>query len=165
VGRVSSLTADAQVESSLPGPSVATFTQLVGEATYKATAFRTHTLNVYLRGVTPFGSDAPPQRYEILGGPSTLPTLAVAHYRGDHLAFADARYGIPLPVAVPFVGQPSLQFIYLAGAAWKGPNMPRWTQNPGLGLAFTLASVEAVIDPAASGFKPRLVFAASIPRF
>ena len=162
VGHLSSFTGDLQVERSLSAPFDEQFTQLLGEATYTATAFRTHTLRVYLRGLTPLGGDAPPQRYEILGGPTTLPTLRVASYRGDHLAFADARYGIPLPVMLPFVGAPSLQFLYASGAAWTGDESPRWTQNAGVGLLFALASVSVYVDPADP--KPRFVFTAAVPR-
>lgn len=162
VGRVSSFTGDVQVERSFPGASDADFTQLLGEATYTTTTFRTHTLRVYLRGLTPLGGDAPPQRYEILGGPTTLPTLGVAHYRGDHLAFADGRYAIPLPLQLPFVGAPSLQLLYAAGAAWTGDQSPRWTQNVGAGVLFSLASAAVYVDP--HDPKPRLVVTASVPR-
>jgi len=162
IGLVSSFTGDVQVERALPGPSDASFTQLLGEATYTTTAFRLHTLRVYLRGLTPLGGDAPPQRYEILGGPTTLPTAGVARYRGDHLAFADARYGIPLPVMLPFVGAPSFQLLYASGAAWTGGDPPRWTQNAGVGLLFALASVSVYVDPADP--KPRFVFTAAVPR-
>jgi hypothetical protein len=161
VGRVSSLTGDVQVERSLSAPA-AGFTQLVGDATYTTMPFRIHTLRVYLRGVTPLGGDAPPQRYEILGGPTTLPTLRVGSFRGDHLAFADARYGIPLPVMLPFVGAPSLQLLYASGAAWTGGDSPRWTQNAGVGLLFALASVSVYVDP--HDPKPRLVVTAAVPR-
>lgn len=161
VGRVSSFTGDVQVERSLSAPAEA-FTQLVGDATYTTMPFRIHTLQVYLRGVTPLGGDAPPQRYEILGGPTTLPTLAVGRYRGDHLAFADARYGIPLPVMLPFVGAPSLQLLYATGAAWTGDDSPRWTQNAGVGLLFALVSASLYVDP--SDPKPRFVFTAAVPR-
>ena len=164
VGRLSQLNADAQVERSIPGSSDADFTQLVGEATYTATAFRTHQLSVYLRGVTPFGSDAPPQRFEILGGPATIPTLAVGQYRGDHLAFVDGRYSVPLPLQVPFLGVPSAQLAYVAGAAWTGPDVPRWTQNIGYGLAFRFASLLLYTDPTTGLGKSRLVFTLSIPR-
>jgi len=161
-GRVSSFTGDVQVERSLSAPQDADFTQLLGEGTYTATAFRTHTLKVYLRGLTPLGGGAPPQRYEILGGPTTLPTLRVGDYRGDHLAFADARYGIPLPLQLPFVGAPSLQLLYAAGAAWTGDESPRWTQNVGAGLQFSLASAAVYVDP--SDPEPRLVVTVSLPR-
>jgi len=161
VGHVSSFTGDVQVERSLSAPGD-DFTQLLGEATYTTLAFRTHTLRVYLRGLTPLGGGAPPQRYEILGGPTTLPTLGVARYRGDHLAFADARYGIPLPVMLPFVGAPSLQLLYASGAAWTGDDSPRWTQNAGVGLLFALASVSMYVDP--HDPKPRLVVTAAVPR-
>jgi hypothetical protein len=162
IGRVSSFTGDVQVERALPGPSDASFTQLLGEATYTTLTFRTHTLRVYLRGMTPLGTDAPPQRYEILGGPTTLPTLRVAYYRGDHLAFADGRYAIPLPVQLPFVGAPSFQLLYATGAAWTGDESPRWTQNAGVGLLFTLASAAVYVDP--HDPKPRLVLTAAVPR-
>jgi hypothetical protein len=163
VGRLSAFTGDLQVERSLSSPEgIESFTQLLGEATYTTVAFRTHTLRVYLRGLTPLGGDAPPQRYQILGGPTTLPTLRVASYRGDHLAFADARYGIPLPVQLPFVGMPSLQLLYASGAAWSGDEAPRWTQNAGVGLLFALASVSVYVDP--HDPKPRFVFTAAVPR-
>ena len=161
-GRLSSFTGDLQVERSFPGASDADFTQLLGEATYTTTAFRTHTLRIYLRGMTPLGGDAPVQRYEILGGPSTLPTLGVAHYRGDHLAFADGRYAIPLPVQLPFIGMPSAQLLYATGAAWTGGESPRWTQNVGAGLLFALVSVSVYVDPVDP--KPRLVATAAVPR-
>ncbi|HKP76368.1 MAG TPA: hypothetical protein VJT67_12645 [Longimicrobiaceae bacterium] len=162
VGRVSSFTGDVQVERALPGPSDASFTQVLGEATYTTMAFRTHTLRLYLRGLTTLGEDAPPQRFEILGGPTTLPTLGVAHYRGDHLAFVDGRYGIPLPVQLPFIGMPSFQLLYATGAAWTGDTSPRWTQNVGAGLLFSLVSVSVYVDPVDP--KPRLVATAAVPR-
>lgn len=162
VGRLSGFTGDVQVERAIPGSSDASFTQVLGEATYTTVAFRTHTLRVYLRGMTPLGGGAPPQRYEILGGPTTLPTRRVGSYRGDHLAFADGRYGIPLPVQLPFVGVPSLQFLYATGAAWTGDESPRWTQNAGVGLLFALASAAVYVDPADP--KPRLVLTAAVPR-
>jgi hypothetical protein len=164
VGRISSFTGDLQVERSFSGASDADFTQLVGEGTYTTTAFRTHTLKVYLRGRTPLGGDdAPPQRYEILGGVSTLPTVRIAHYRGDHLAFADGRYAVPLPLQLPFVGAPSLQLLYAAGAAWTGDESPRWTQNAGVGLLFSLGSASVYVDPS-DPKRSRLVFTAAIPR-
>ncbi|HSU18024.1 hypothetical protein [Longimicrobium sp.] len=165
VGRLSQWTASAQVERSIPGESVADFTQLVGEATYTALAFRTHTLTVYLRGATPFASDAPPQRFQILGGPATIPTLPVGYFRGDHLAFVDARYTVPLPVEVPFLGIPSVQVAYAAGAAWTGGDSPPWVQNIGGGLAFRFATALLYVDPTTGLDKSRFVFTFAIPRF
>jgi hypothetical protein len=165
IGRLSQLTAAAQVERSIPGESVADFTQLVGDATYTATTFRTHTLTVYLRGATPFASDAPPQRFEILGGPVTIPTLAVGRLRGDHLAFVDARYTVPLPIQVPFLGAPSAQVAYAAGAAWTGGESPPWVQNIGAGLAFRFATALLYVDPVTGLDKSRFVFTLAIPRF
>jgi len=164
VGRVSQLVANAQVERALAGSADADFTQVVGDATYTATAFRTHTLTVYLRGVASVMGDAPPQRYEILGGPSTIPTAGVARWRGDNLAFVDARYAVPLPVAVPFVGQPSIVAAWVAGAAWTGGQSPPWTQNVGAGVGFRFASAILYFDPTRELNKARLVVTAAIPR-
>ena len=164
IGRVSQLSASAQVERAFGGDADADFTQVVGDATYTAIAFRTHTLTVYLRGAAPLAGRAPPQRYQILGGPSTIPTRGVAEYRGDHLAFVDARYGIPLPVQVPFVGFPSLVAAYVAGAAWTGGHSPPWTQNVGAGLSFRLASAILYADPRRGLGKARLIVTAAIPR-
>jgi len=164
VGRVSNLVASAQAERALAGSADADFTQIVGDATYTATAFRTHTLTVYLRGVASVLGDAPPQRYEILGGPSTIPTIGVARYRGDNLAFVDARYAVPLPVQVPFAGAPSVVAAYLAGAAWTGGHSPPWTQNVGAGIAFRFASAILYADPTLDLGKARLIVTAAIPR-
>jgi hypothetical protein len=164
VGRVSGLVADVQLERSIPSQSVSDFTELTGAATYTTVPFRTHTLRVYLRGAVPLGSDAPPQRYQILGGPGTLPTLAVGAFRGDHLAFVDATYGIPVPLQLPFVGMPQLQALYFSGAAWTGDSSPRWVQNVGVGVLFSLVGVQVVVDPAADRIRPRVVFTASVPR-
>lgn len=165
IGRVSQLTASAQVERSFAGSAAdADFTRVVGDATYTATAFRTHTLSVYLRGAAPIGSDAPPQRYQILGGPSTIPTLRIADYRGDHLAFVDARYSVPLPLQVPFVGAPSVVGAWVAGAAWTGDSSPPWTHNVGAGIAFRLASFILYADPTRDIGKARLIVTAAVPR-
>ncbi len=164
IGQVSQLVASAQVERAFGGSAAADFTQVVGDATYTATAFRTHTLTVYLRGVAPLGGGAPPQRYEILGGPASIPTRGVAQYRGDHLAFVDARYGVPLPVEVPFLGFPSVVGAYVAGAAWTGGHSPPWTQNVGAGIGFRFASAILYADPRLGLGKSRLIVTAAIPR-
>ncbi|HEU4561856.1 MAG TPA: polymer-forming cytoskeletal protein [Longimicrobium sp.] len=165
VGRVSQFTGSAQVERSFGGSAVVEdFTRVEGDATYTATAFRTHTLTVYLRGAAPLASDAPPQRYQILGGPSTIPTLRLAHYRGDHLAFMDARYSIPLPLQVPFMGAPNLVGAWVAGAAWEGDSSPPWTHNIGVGIGFTLGTAILYADPTQDIGKARLLITAAIPR-
>ncbi|HYH83509.1 MAG TPA: hypothetical protein VEX86_27185 [Longimicrobium sp.] len=164
IGRVSQFTASAQVEQAFGGDAAADFTRVSGDATYTTIAFRTHTLAVYLRGAAPLGGGAPAQRYQILGGPATIPTRRVAHFRGDHLAFVDARYSIPLPVMVPFVGMPSLVGAYVAGAAWTGDHSPPWTQNVGAGLGFRFASAILYADPRQGLGKARLIVTAAVPR-
>lgn len=164
-GRISGFDGGAHLEAALPGASDAEFTQALVEGTYETTAFRTHLVEVYFRGMMPLSGDAPPQRFGILGGSGTLPTAGVAEFRGDHLAFIEAVYAIPITwIELPFLGVPNLEALYATGAAWEsGEDMPGWIQNPGVGLAFTLARVRLYIDP--SNHKTKLNFSFSIPRF
>lgn len=167
IGRISAFHGSADVEQSLPGLSsdaIGAFTQVVGEGTYTTLAFRTHTVRVFFHGMAPVAGDAPPQRYGILGGPATLPTLRIGRFRGDHLAFFDARYAIPLPVTLPFVGMPFLESIYSTGAAWTGDTSPSWVQNVGAGLRFSLVGIEVLVDPTDRPLKPKLNLSLAIPR-
>lgn len=165
-GRISSFDGDVQVEHALPGGSDAEFTQVLGEGRYRTIAFRRHELRVYFRGMAPLGADdAPPQRFGILGGAGTLPTIDVGDFRGDHLAFIESVYSVPVPsLELPFIGRPAVELIYATGAAWVGDDVPRWVQNPGVGLAFALVTARVVINPAADPIKPKLVVAVSVPR-
>ncbi|HYJ78803.1 MAG TPA: hypothetical protein VEW03_04350 [Longimicrobiaceae bacterium] len=165
-GRLSSFTGDVQVEHALAGASDAEFTQVVGVGRYRTMAFGTHTLMVHFRGMAPVGgNDAPPQRYGILGGVGSLPTLRVGTFRGDHLAFIESVYSVPVPaVELPFIGMPRFELLYATGAAWVGGDVPRWVQNPGVGLAFSFVTVRVVADPAADPIKPKVVFMVSVPQ-
>jgi hypothetical protein len=164
-GRISGFSGGAHLEAALPGASDAEFTQALVEGTYETTAFRTHLVEVYFRGMMPLSGDPPPQRFGILGGSGTLPTAGVAEFRGDHLAFIEAVYAVPITwIELPYLGIPNLEALYATGAAWEsGEDMPGWIQNPGVGLAFTLARVRLYIDPANQ--ETKLNFSFSIPRF
>ena len=165
-GATSTFIGDVMVEQAFSGAGDVGFTQVVGDMTFTAYAFRTHFLSVYFRGMAPLNEDgAPPQRFGLLGGSGTLPTLAVGHFRGDHLFFVESSYSVPLQqLALPFLGPPSLQLSHAAGAAWEtGEGMPPWVQNVGAGLAFRFFRVRLVLDPEEAD-KPKFEYSISIPR-
>jgi hypothetical protein len=168
----SSFAGDVQVEQGLSGDADfeaaseadATFTQALVTGTFQATAFRLHQVAVSFRGLAPVGGAAPRQRYELLGGAATLPTIGIGDMRGDHLVFIDSRYDIPISrVDLPFLGVPSLEFAYATGAAWRtGEHMPHWVQDPGIGLRFPLVWARVVVDPTTDKKKPVLTFGVSL---
>jgi hypothetical protein len=166
-GRISGFRGDVQLEYAVPGPSDAEFAQVVAEGRYQTVAFRTHQVQLYFRGMVPFAADsAPPQRYGILGGVGTLPTLDVGHFRGDHLAFIESLYAVPFhQVELPYLGIPALEVLYATGAAWTGDDVPRWIQNAGVGLAFSFFSIRVLADPAERPLDPKLSIQLSIPQF
>lgn len=142
------------------------FTQLLVTGSYAALALRTHQLMLRFRAMTPLGgSDAPPQRRGILGAGYTLPTEPVARFRGDHLYFVETSYVIPLlGVTLPVVGEPSVEAVHLAGAAWVGGAEPEWVQNAGIGVIFSLLRVRMLVNPAARPLKPAFTFGIYIPQ-
>ncbi|HET6764938.1 MAG TPA: hypothetical protein VFH27_14740, partial [Longimicrobiaceae bacterium] len=164
---VSRFDGDVQAERGIAAAGDFGFTQLTVDGRYQGRALRLHTLEVRFHGMLPVGGDgAPRQRWGILGGAPTLPTLAIGSYRGDHLAYVASTYGIPLPMRlkVPVVGLPTIQLWHGTGAAWAtGDDMPRWTQNVGAGVAFPLVTGRVVIDPAADSIKPKFMFWATLP--
>jgi hypothetical protein len=156
---------DAQAERGIASAGDFGFTQFTADGHYQARTFRMHTLDVRFHTVLPIAGDsAPRQRWYILGGSPTLPTVGVGHYRGDHLAYVASTYGVPLPLMLPFIGQPTAEAWYATGAAWvTGDRMPRWTQNLGAGVSFPLVHVRVVIDPASDRLSPKLQAWVSVP--
>lgn len=164
-GRSTSFDTQADVEHALSAPGNAEFTQVLAQATYLATALRTHSMRVYLRAMAPLGGDAPPQRRGILGGGGTLPTETIARFRGDHLVFIESSYIIPINnIVLPVVGSPSIEAVHLAGAAWTGDDEPQWVQNAGGGVIFALARARVVINPAHRPITPKFSFGFYIPQ-
>ena len=165
-GQTSTFDGDVNLEHALSAPGDAEFTQALVQGTYMARALRTHYMRVYVRGMAPVGgADAPPQRRGILGGGGSLPTEPIAFFRGDHLAFVESSYIIPVNnIVLPVVGPPSLEAVHLAGAAWTGDEEPRWVQNAGAGVIFALARARVVINPANRPIVPKFSFGFYIPQ-
>ena len=153
----------AQVEQ---GFGDATFTQALAWADFYTLTFRLQSVHVYARAMLPIASDAPPQRFGNLGGPGTLPTIAIASFRGDHLVYVGSEYLIPLSrkLEIPYLGQPSIELVHSAGAAWTG-SAPAFVQNVGGGVRFFLARAGIVVNPAADDLDPAVYWSFSLPRF
>jgi hypothetical protein len=165
VGRLSRIGIDAQAELGHPLFAEGDFVQLTAFGNYQAIAFRTHTLRYRGRVMLPLSGDAPPQRYGILGGIPTIPTLEIGELRGDHLVFAEGSYSVPfLRPAVPFLGPPTLELRHTVGSAWSGEDDPRWVQNIGAGILFRLVGVRVAVDPADVDH-PRFFLVVSAPTF
>ncbi len=162
-GRTVQFDAYGQVEQ---GFGDASFTQAMAWADFYTLTFRLQSLRVFARAMLPIASDAPPQRFGILGGPGTLPTTAISRFRGDHLVYVTSEYVIPLPrkLAVPLLGEPSVELIHQTGAAWTG-DVPPFIQNVGGGIRFFLARVGVMVNPAASDLDPALYWTFALPRF
>lgn len=154
------------VEHAPAGVGDATFTRAEVTGRYEALAFRTHSLRVYFRGMAPlFGDDPPPQRSGILGGSGTLPSEPIARFRGDHLAFIESAYAVPLPwIVLPVVGSPSVEALHVAGAAWEGGDEPTWVQNAGAGLVFAFFAARVWVNPVERPLTPHFTFGISIPQ-
>jgi hypothetical protein len=144
----------------------ASFTQAMAWADFYTLTFRLQSLRVFARAMLPIASDAPPQRFGILGGPGTLPTTPIAQFRGDHLVYVTSEYVIPLPkkLEVPFLGEPSIELIHQTGAAWTG-GVPPFIQNVGGGVRFFLARAGVMVNPAAGDLDPAIYWTFALPRF
>jgi hypothetical protein len=157
---------DAQAERGLASAGDFGFTQVTVDGTYQAQAIRLHQLSVSFHGMLPVGGAAAPrQRWGILGGAATLPTMSIARMRGDHVVYVASTYAIPFQrVYLPYVGQPSFELWHATGAAWAtGTRMPSWTQNVGAGIAFQLLHARLVIDPGADRIRPKGVVWVNVP--
>lgn len=129
------------------------FAQLVADGEWGMTALWGHTLGVRAHLLQPLGSRAaPPQRWSFLGGPGTLPTLGYDALRGDHLVFFESAYNVPIPqLALPLIGVPTLGLRDAVGSAWvTGEESPRWTQNIGAGVQFSVFYLFLYVDPTGS---------------
>ena len=103
--------------------------------------FTTHVLET-------FGDTAPPQRWSYLGGSGTLPTLELLSMGGDHLAYFESNYFIPLlRFDLPVVGPPSMTLRHMIGSAGVG-RLPDFEQNLALRVALSFVRVDFAVDPA-----------------
>ncbi len=169
-GRRSDLIVDTDVEYAFPSPvrqdwGELTFVQAIADARWQMLALRNHTLEMRARAMQTFGPDpAPRQRWSLIGGPGTLPTLEQGELAGDNLAFLQTTYAIPLRVQVPLLGQPSLAARHAVGSAWvTDGETPRWKQNLGAGLRFGMLDLFLYADPAESDLSPHFSFTILLP--
>lgn len=164
-GPTSRFAGSVDVEHALAAVGDASFTRAEVEGSYQARAIRMHQLRVYFRGMAPVAGDAPPpQRYGILGGSGTLVSEPVARFRGDHLAYVESSYQVPIPVMLPVVGAPTVEAVHIAGAAWVGRDEPEWVQNAGVGVIFAFVAARVLVNPAERPLRPHFGFGLSIPQ-
>jgi hypothetical protein len=164
-GAASTFNADADLEwapDAADAPGDFAFTQLSLDARWQMPTMWGHSLRLRGRALHPLGSSPPRQRWSILGGSGTLPTLEPGELRGDHLAFLESVYDIPLNfLNVPLIGSPSLVLRHAIGSAWTPTattTRPPLDQNVGAGLSFRVIRVAVHIDPTDPG---RPVFSAA----
>jgi hypothetical protein len=113
-----------------------------------------------------FGPDpAPPQRWSLIGGPGTLPTLEKGELRGDNVVFLQSTYSVPLDfLTLPLAGVPELAARHAVGSAWvTETDAPRWEQNLGTGLNVSVADLFLYFDPAASDRDPHFSVGFHLP--
>ena len=163
-GLTSTFAAVADVEWAVPGLGDFEFGSLTADATWAMLAMWDHSIRVRGHLIQPLTGDVPPQRWGILGGPGTLPTLETGELRGDHLVYIESTYSIPVTaVTVPVVGSPTLVARHAVGSAWASERTsPPWRQNLGFGVAFPLIQAAVDIDPADPG-SPAFSISASLP--
>ncbi len=124
------------------------FAQLTLHGILSFPTFGTQNFRFESHIVTPTGGDpAPLQRYVYLGGAGTLPTLDMLELGGDHLAYFDFRYNIPIDrLQIPFVGPPVVTIREALGTAGVG-GWPALHQNTGLRVSASFLYGEWLFDP------------------
>lgn len=115
-------------------------------------AFRDHALFVkwYFQGPVLGSSGLPRQRWSILGGNGVLSAYDIGEFRGDRVAFAEARYVIPLPErwSIPILGRPYLELAHAAGSAWIEGEDSDLAQSIEARLRFSFIYIYLAADPA-----------------
>ncbi len=105
-----------------PGPEDR-FSRLRIDSEFAMQALADHTLEIELQFMLPVGGDEPlpRQRFGMLGGSSTIRTVDDAAFYGDHLAYSETEYIIPLRlIPLPRDIVPEFQLLHMAGRAWTG---------------------------------------------
>jgi hypothetical protein len=149
-GALSRFDGDIAVEWA-PGIGDFEFAHLVSEGRWRMPGLWNHTIHLRGRTHQTLGNEpAPPQRWTILGGGGTIPTLDTAAMRGDRLVFLETKYDVPLSVVrLPVLGSPDLRLVHATGAAWlTGEERPPLEQSLGAGLRFFLLEAAIHVDPA-----------------
>ncbi len=143
--------AGARVERALGVSRGEQFTQVTLDAALTLPTKDEHLFEFLAHGVaTSGGVGVPSQRYSYLGGSGTIPSLFLLAEGGTELAWAEARYTVPVhAVHVPF-GVPTLTARAIAGSA--GVNtLPGLTPNLGLRAAVSILRADFVFDPRGRG--------------
>jgi hypothetical protein len=134
--------------SSKPGFArpAATFTQTTVDGVVAFPTFGVQTLKFIGHGVF-MGGDEPRQRWAYVGGPGSIPTIDMLAQGGDHLAYIDARYAIPIErVVLPMVGSPMVTLREVLGGAAVN-RFPTLAQATGVRLSLSVLYAEFLIDP------------------
>jgi hypothetical protein len=150
-GGLSRFQGDVAIEWAPPGIGDFEFIHLVSEARWRMPGLWNHTIHLRGRTHQTLGDQAAPaQRWTLLGGGGTIPTLEPATMRGDRLIFLETLYDVPLPwIRLPLLGSPDLRLVHTTGAAWvTGQEMPPLEQSVGGGLRFFLLQALVHVDPA-----------------
>lgn len=143
--------AGARVEQALDVTRGRRFTQLTLDAALSLPTNDEHLFVLLAHGVaTAGGAGVPSQRYAYLGGDGTIPSRFLLAEGGTELAWAEARYTVPVRIVrVPF-GVPTLTARAIAGSA--GVNtLPGLTPNLGLRAALSIVRADFVFDPRGRG--------------
>lgn len=143
--------AGVRVERSLDVERGAGFTQFVLDAALSLPTADEHLFELLAHGLaTSGGTGVPTQRYGYLGGSGTIPSLFLLAEGGTELAWAEARYTVPVRVVkVPF-GVPTLTARAIAGSAGVD-RLPGLTPNLGVRAAVSLLRADFVFDPRGRG--------------
>ena len=129
------------------------FTRLRIDSEFAMQALMDHTLEIELQFMMPLGGDEPlpRQRWGMLGGSGTIRTVDDAAFYGDHLAYSETEYIIPLGfIRLPRNIVPEFQLLHMAGLAWTGErdDDEDFVQNVGARINIWALYARYLIDPA-----------------
>jgi hypothetical protein len=138
------------IERTLPNLGDFQFTQASGQLHWQTVTFGAQTLAVDAYARATLDADpAPRQRWTILGGGATIPSLRPGARRGDNFAWVHSLYTLPLGmIALGPLGHPSLHLAHTAGNAWvTGTSARPWAQNLGVGVGVSFVYARLYFDP------------------
>lgn len=142
---------DGMLAAEVPfaAPDDAHWVQLTLDAAVSFPTFADQSFILRAHGLATMGDEAPPQRFQHLGGSGTLPTFLIFRAGGgDDLAFVESRYLVPItPVQVPIFGAPIVMLRHLIGSAGIG-RLPRFEQNLGVRLEVGFLRADWFVNPA-----------------
>ena len=134
-------------------PIDGSFTRLRIDSEFAMQALANHTIEIELQFMMPLGGDEPLplQRWGMLGGSGTIRTIDDAAMYGDHLAYSETEYVIPLGfIRLPRNIVPTFELLHMAGLAWTGEREEDedFVQNVGARLNVWALYARYLIDPA-----------------